>query len=72
MEYKTQFLKDNGYFILYDQNDNIKRFFENYKELENYFKKPLWDFTRYFKKNNGKMEIQTQKELLKLYAFCDN
>ena len=72
MEYNEKLIKDNGYFILYDQNDNIKKFFEDYKELENYFKKPLWRFNEYFRKNNGKMEIQTQKELLKLYAFYDN
>lgn len=72
MTYSSKKFKKDNYFTLYDKNDNLICYFNNFKELSNIINYNARNLLKEFnKKKKNFIYIETQKEKYKLYTFCD-
>ncbi len=71
MTYTSKSFRKNNYFTLYDNNENLICYFENYQELTKYTKLRIQDIVKFFKNSNDYIKITIQKKEYKLYTFCD-
>lgn len=71
MKYNSKTFKEQNYFILYDDNDNVLCYFENFDELKKLFNYRLSDIVYQFNKSDGFINVDIEKKRYKLYTFCD-
>ena len=71
MSYTTKDFRKNNYFVLYDMNDNLICYFDNYKELANYTRRPLKKIAFSFSKLVDFIYIVIDNQRYKLYTYVD-
>lgn len=69
MCFSSKEFREKCYFVLYDENDNLVCYFDNYNELSKYTKNPLYRIVQLFKKSGEFIFIQIENKFYKLYAF---
>lgn len=70
MKYNSKQLKNNN-FILYDNNDEIICYFDNFKELSNHITQRLYDLVyEYNRHNTNVITIVIDNKKYKLATFC--
>jgi len=71
MRYSSKGLKNNNYFVLYNAEDEIICYFDNFDELSkhiNYSSRKLaWEFNN---RNTDIININIDNKRLKLATFC--
>lgn len=71
MKYKTKDFKNNNYFVLYDLNNEIICYFDNFKELSKYInytpRKLAYEFNF---RNKSIIDIMIDNKKFKLATFC--
>jgi len=71
LNYKIKTFKNNNYFILYDLNDNIICYFDNFTELSKYISYSLRDLIREYNRNKSNIKIIIiNNQKYKLATFC--
>ena len=71
MCYSSKQLKNNNYFILYDMNDNVICYFDNYNELSkhiNYTPRKL--AYEYNSRKKSIITVKIDNKNLRLATFC--
>lgn len=71
MNFKSKTFKQNNYFVLYDMEDNIICYFDNFKELYKTLNYELRNLVYQF--NNKKtniINIEIENKKYKLATFC--
>ncbi|MCI8498473.1 MAG: hypothetical protein HFG33_03640 [Bacilli bacterium] len=68
--YKSKDLVLNHSFILYDVDDSLMYYFDNYYELLKFIKIPSWNLAiRYNKSNTDIINIVLEGSIRRLYTF---
>lgn len=71
MRYKSKTFSHNNYFILYDLNDEIVCYFDNFIEISKYINYRLSDLVHEFNRNKSNIiTIIIDREKYKLATFC--
>ncbi len=71
MTYSSKEFRKRNYFTLYDENDNLICYFNNYDELKKTYKRALRNIVIEFKKTKDFIKITINQKEYKLYTFCD-
>lgn len=70
MYFKSKTFKNN-YFVLYDENDEVICYFDNFNELTNYINYRLSNLVyQYNKQDTNVITIIIDDKKLKLATFC--
>lgn len=71
MKFKPKEFRKNNYFVLYDCNDEIICYFDNFKELAKYINYRPNDLAKQFNQNNTNIiNIIIDNKKLRLATFC--
>ena len=71
MRLNSKSFKKNNYFVLYDLNDELICYFDNYNELSKYLKQRLHDLVyEYNRYNTNVITIIIDEKKYKLATFC--
>lgn len=71
MRIKPKEFRKNNYFVLYDLNDEVICYFDNFKELSKYINYRPNDLAKQFNKNNTDViNIMVDNQKLRLATFC--
>jgi len=69
--YNSKTFKKNNYFVLYDLNDEVVCYFDNFKELSNHINQRLYDLVyEYNRQNTNVITIIINEKKFKLATFC--
>jgi len=71
LKFTSKKFKKENYFTLYDENDNIICYFDNFKELSKYTKVPMKMLVFKFNNSTGFINIKIEKTKYKLYTYKD-
>lgn len=52
MKYRSKTFKNDNFFVLYDTNDNIVSYFDNFEDLSKILKYALRDLVHQYNRNN--------------------
>ena len=52
MKYRSKTFKNDNFFVLYDTNDNIVSYFDNFEDLSKILKYALNDLVHQYNRNN--------------------
>lgn len=70
MSYNSKQLKNN-FFVLYDLNDDVVCYFDDFKELSNHITQRLHDLVYEYKRHNSNViTIVIDEKKYKLATFC--
>lgn len=70
MKYKSKDFKINNYFVLYDINDTIICYFDNFKELSKYINYKVNNLVRLYNiSGTNIINIEIDKKKLRLATF---
>lgn len=69
MDYTTCSFRKNNYFVLYDMNDNLICYFENYNELFQMIQIPLRNLVIRFKQAVDYIIVIINSQRYKLYTY---
>lgn len=71
MKFKPNEFRKNNYFILYDSNDEVICYFDNFRELSKYINYRPNDLAKQFNKiNSNIITIIIENKMLRLATFC--
>ena len=71
MKYNSKNFRKNNYFVLYDKNDEIVCYFDNFEDLSKYINHRLSDLIyKYNKGNSNVINIVIDKKEFQLATFC--
>lgn len=71
MNYKIKTFREENYFILYDLNDNIICYYDNFNELSTVINYSLRDLIREFNREKSNIRIIViNNKKYKLATFC--
>lgn len=72
MHYRTKEFKNNNFFILYDLNDNIICYFDNFKELSRIFNYKVTDLVHEFNRHSSdRIIVVINNSKYRLVTFTD-
>lgn len=71
MKYNSKMFRNNNYFVLYDSNDEIICYFNNFKELSRYLNYRLCDLVHEYNRHGSNIiNIEIDNKRLKLATYC--
>lgn len=71
MIYSSKQLKDINFFVLYDLNDEVVCYFDNFQELSNHINQRLYDLVYEYKRHKSNViTIIIDNKKYKLATFC--
>ena len=71
MRYNSKDFSKNNYFVLYDNNDNLLYYFDNFAELSKIFNYDLRNLVFQYNKNHTNIiTIIVENKKYKLATFC--
>ena len=71
MNYKSKTFKNDNFFVLYDLEDNIVCYFDNFKELSKILSYRLCDLVHEYNRNNtNNIIVIIDNKKFKLATFC--
>ena len=71
MNYSSKQLRNSNFFVLYDLNDDIVCYFDNFAELSNHINQRLYDLVYEYKRHKTNViTIIIDNKKYKLATFC--
>lgn len=71
MCYTSKTFRKENYFVLYDMNDNIVCYFDNFEELSKQFNYRLSDLVYQFNRKGSIIDVIINNKYYKLCTFVD-
>lgn len=71
MSYTTKDFRNYNYYVLYNMNDDIIGYFDNFNELTKIINYRIQDLVKQFRKFGNCLKIVVDNEFYKLYTFVD-
>ena len=71
MRFNSKDFRQNNYFVLYDLEDNLICYFDNFEELSKYINYRCSALVYEFNHSNDFVQVIIKNEKYKLYTFVD-